>query len=65
VPFAFVVTYPNAPLDSDELAERLRAVFFKATAPTEIHIVDALPRNPVGKIDKPSLRQQTRTAVDA
>jgi long-chain acyl-CoA synthetase len=65
VPVAFVVTYPNALLDSDELAEHLRAVLTKAKRPTEIHIVDALPRNPVGKVDKPSLRQQTRTAVDA
>ena len=60
VPIAFVVTYPNTTLHRDELAAHLRDIVTKAKRPTEIHLVDVLPRNPVGKIDKPSLRQQTR-----
>ncbi|GEE03234.1 long-chain-fatty-acid--CoA ligase [Gordonia spumicola] len=65
VPIAFVVAYPDTALDSADLADHLHAILTKAKRPTEIHLVDTLPRNPVGKIDKPSLRQRTRSAVDA
>ena len=64
VPVAFVVAYPDADVSDTALADHLADILTKAKRPVSIHIVDQLPRNPVGKIDKPSLRQQT-AAVDA
>ncbi|MFT4087907.1 MAG: AMP-binding protein [Gordonia sp. (in: high G+C Gram-positive bacteria)] len=61
VPVAFVVTYPDSSLTSGELSEFVSARLTKVKRPAEIHIVKALPRNPVGKIDKPGLRRQLST----
>jgi long-chain acyl-CoA synthetase len=56
VPVAYVVTYPNTSVTSEELRELCRRNLTKIKLPVAIHIVDALPKNPVGKIDKPALR---------
>jgi long-chain acyl-CoA synthetase len=56
IPVAFVVGYPDAELTTDELADHLRPQLTKIKQPHAIHIVGELPRNPVGKIDKPALR---------
>jgi long-chain acyl-CoA synthetase len=56
VPIAYVVTYPNAAVHEAELLDHLRERIAKIKLPVAIHIIDALPRNPVGKIDKPGLR---------
>ncbi|GAA3948607.1 class I adenylate-forming enzyme family protein [Gordonia caeni] len=59
VPVAFVVRYPDTDLTADELTVFVQPHLTKVKRPSEIHIVDALPRNPVGKIDKPGLRRRT------
>ncbi|MFE3291374.1 class I adenylate-forming enzyme family protein [Rhodococcus sp. NPDC059234] len=60
VPVAYVVAYPDAHVTDDQLADHLRDRLTKVKLPVAIHIVDALPRNPVGKIDKPGLRSRHR-----
>ncbi|RKT88713.1 Acyl-CoA synthetase (AMP-forming)/AMP-acid ligase II [Saccharopolyspora antimicrobica] len=57
VPVACVVPYPDAVVTVEELLERCRADLTKIKLPVEIHLLDALPKNPVGKIDKPTLRK--------
>jgi long-chain acyl-CoA synthetase len=56
VPVAYVTGYPDAELDVDALLERCRAHLTKVKVPVAIHLTDALPKNPVGKVDKPALR---------
>ncbi|OUS91542.1 class I adenylate-forming enzyme family protein [Rhodococcus sp. NCIMB 12038] len=63
VPVAYVVAYPDSPVTDDQLDEHLRDRLTKVKLPVAIHVVDALPRNPVGKIDKPGLRSRHRTAT--
>ncbi|WP_024794938.1 class I adenylate-forming enzyme family protein [Tomitella biformata] len=58
VPIAFVVTYPDAAVSESQLAAHLEDQLAKVKRPTMIHILDELPRNPVGKIDKPGLRRR-------
>jgi len=57
VPVAYVVTYPDCTVTVDELLTHCRAELTKIKIPTELHIVEQLPKNPIGKIDKPALRQ--------
>lgn len=58
LPYAQVVLDPHAPLVSDEeLLTHCRAGLTKIKVPVTIEIVRELPRNPVGKIDKPGLRR--------
>ena len=56
VPVAYVVTYPDAAVTADELLALSRGNLTKIKIPVAINIVRALPKNPVGKIDKPALR---------
>ncbi|MFF4136505.1 class I adenylate-forming enzyme family protein [Streptomyces mirabilis] len=62
VPVAFVALRPGASADAAALLDHCRARLARFKAPTEINFVDRLPRNPVGKTDKPALRART-TAV--
>ncbi|MDC0771574.1 class I adenylate-forming enzyme family protein [Streptomyces sp. HD] len=62
VPVAFVALRPGAATDAGELLDHCRARLARFKVPTEITLVDRLPRNPVGKTDKPALRART-TAV--
>ncbi|MFT4231176.1 MAG: hypothetical protein QM606_00150, partial [Leucobacter sp.] len=57
VPVASVVLLPGSDTTSEELAEHCRAGLMKIKVPARIEIVDALPRNPVGKVDKPAMRR--------
>lgn len=58
LPYAQVVLDPNAPpVTSDELLAHARTGLTKVKVPVAIEIVADLPRNPVGKIDKPGLRR--------
>ncbi|MGB3303043.1 MAG: AMP-binding protein [Gordonia sp. (in: high G+C Gram-positive bacteria)] len=57
VPVAYVVRHPGATADETELTEHLRTRLAKVKLPQAVHILDGLPRNPVGKIDKPALRR--------
>jgi long-chain acyl-CoA synthetase len=56
VPVAYVVTYPDAAVTANELLTLCRGNLTKIKIPVAISIVPALPKNPVGKIDKPALR---------
>ncbi|RVU23286.1 AMP-dependent synthetase [Streptomyces antnestii] len=57
VPIAYVVAYPDVSVTVDGLLVHCRQSLTKIKLPVEIHLLDALPKNPVGKIDKPSLRR--------
>jgi long-chain acyl-CoA synthetase len=60
VPVAYVVTYPDASVTADDLLALCHANLTKIKIPTAIHIVPELPKNAVGKIDKPALRKSHR-----
>ena len=57
VPVAYVTTYPDADVDPERLREQCREHLARVKVPVAIHVLDELPRNPVGKIDKPALRE--------
>lgn len=56
VPVAFVVPYPEADLNADRVIAHCRDRLTRVKVPVDATIVDELPKNPVGKIDKPGLR---------
>ncbi|RLV55979.1 AMP-dependent synthetase [Aeromicrobium phragmitis] len=56
VPIAYVSPYPEADLTEDQLLDHCRRHLTKVKVPERIHVVEQLPKNPVGKIDKPTLR---------
>ena len=49
-------TYPDASVTAEDLRALCRANLTKIKIPVAIHIVPELPKNAVGKIDKPALR---------
>lgn len=53
---AFVVTY--SPVEAETLMAYCRESLANYKTPSQIEFVHALPRNPVGKIDKKELRRQ-------
>jgi long-chain acyl-CoA synthetase len=61
VPVAQVVLYPGSSVTTDELLQHCRTHLMRVKVPVDITIVDALPKNPVGKIDKPALRRGLQT----
>ena len=60
VPVAFVALRPGATATADELIEHCRAQLAKFKVPKDVTFVDALPRNPSGKV----LKRELRTRVD-
>jgi long-chain acyl-CoA synthetase len=62
VPVAHVALYPGATATAEELLEHCRGSLARIKLPARIDIVDALPRNAVGKIDKPALRRTPEPA---
>jgi acyl-CoA synthetase (AMP-forming)/AMP-acid ligase II len=58
VPVAFVSLREPAALTPDEIMTFLSDKLAKFKQPTDIYIVDQVPKNPVGKIDKPRLRRE-------
>jgi acyl-CoA synthetase (AMP-forming)/AMP-acid ligase II len=56
-PVAYVSLYPDARLTDGELLEHCRRHLTRVKVPERIEIVEALPKNPVGKTDKPALRR--------
>lgn len=58
VPVAQVVLIPGSHASEAELLEHCRAGLAKIKVPERIYIVDDLPRNPVGKVDKPKMRRE-------
>lgn len=57
VPVAHVALLPGAVASPEELVEHCAGRLARIKIPTRITIVDALPKNSVGKIDKPTLRR--------
>jgi long-chain acyl-CoA synthetase len=65
VPVAYVQAYPGVALEVDSLAAHCRRNLAKVKVPEAITVVDQLPKNPVGKPDKPALRRMAAAAVTA
>ncbi|MGW4593396.1 class I adenylate-forming enzyme family protein [Amycolatopsis thermoflava] len=61
VPVAHVTTVPGVEVTADVLIGHCRAALARVKVPVTVHLTDALPRNPVGKIDKPRLRTLAKT----
>ncbi|MEH3067013.1 MAG: AMP-binding protein [Aeromicrobium erythreum] len=57
VPVAYVTTYPGATLTAEEVVAHCSAHLMRAKVPVSVQVLEALPKNPVGKIDKPALRR--------
>jgi acyl-CoA synthetase (AMP-forming)/AMP-acid ligase II len=57
VPIAFVVLRPNATATPDELVEHCRGQLARFKVPKEVRFLEALPRNPSGKVLKRELRE--------
>ncbi|MEU6642633.1 AMP-binding protein [Saccharomonospora sp. NPDC046836] len=62
VPVAYVSVYPGSPLTGDDVIEHCRERLTRIKVPHEVTIIEQLPKNPVGKIDKPALRRLTSGA---
>ncbi len=58
VPVAFVARRPGATVGADDLIEHCRARLAKFKVPKAVTFIDALPRNPSGKVLKRELRSQ-------
>jgi acyl-CoA synthetase (AMP-forming)/AMP-acid ligase II len=56
VPVAYVALRPGTTATADELIEHCRAQLAKFKVPKDVTFVDALPRNPSGKVLKRELR---------
>ena len=57
VPVAYVVLYPGSVVSERGLLEHCRTHLTRVKVPVSITVVDAIPKNPVGKIDKPTMRR--------
>jgi long-chain acyl-CoA synthetase len=57
-PVLFVSLQPDKTISIDMIRAHLSDALSKYKLPVEITILDDLPKNPVGKIDKPTLRRQ-------
>ena len=60
VPVAFVALRPGATTTADELVGHCRARLAKYKVPKGLTFIEALPRNPSGKV----LKRELRTRVD-
>ncbi|MFJ6813946.1 class I adenylate-forming enzyme family protein [Streptomyces avermitilis] len=65
VPVAFVALRPGASATTADLLDHCRARLAEFKVPTGITLVGRLPRNPVGKTDKPALRSGTTALTTA
>ncbi len=65
VPMAFVALRPAATVWTEELHELCRESLSTYKLPTDIITVETLPKNAVGKIDKPTLRKGLSTRARA
>ncbi|BBX20055.1 fatty acid--CoA ligase [Mycolicibacterium duvalii] len=59
---AFVVTLPGATLDEQTVIAYTREHLANFKTPRSVEFLDALPRNPGGKVVKPELRRHTERA---
>jgi len=58
---AFIVASPGATLSGQEIADFMKKETSSFKVPKKIHIIDALPKTPVGKILKRELREKALT----
>ncbi|MFI7699548.1 class I adenylate-forming enzyme family protein [Nonomuraea sp. NPDC049480] len=56
IPVAHVALLPDTMATTEELLEHCRAQLARIKVPVSVFISESLPKNPVGKIDKPRLR---------
>jgi Acyl-CoA synthetases (AMP-forming)/AMP-acid ligases II len=56
VPVAYVALTPGSTATGTELIDHCRGSLARIKLPVAVTVIDELPRNPVGKIDKPKLR---------
>jgi long-chain acyl-CoA synthetase len=63
VVIAYVEAAAGHTLDTDQLKQHCARHLSRCKRPTAIHVLDALPRNAVGKIAKPALRQAHAEAI--
>ena len=61
---AFVQARPGASVEVQALEARCRAQLSGYKRPTAIHVLEALPKSAVGKLDKRSLRDHFPQVVD-
>jgi acyl-CoA synthetase (AMP-forming)/AMP-acid ligase II len=59
VPVAFVVVRPDAPTTPEAITEHCAGQLAKFKVPKDVVLIDALPRNPSGKVLKRDLRDRT------
>ena len=55
---AVVVAQPDVAIDTEQLQQQLKRTLANYKVPKEIHLVQALPRNAMGKVQKNLLREQ-------
>jgi long-chain acyl-CoA synthetase len=60
VPVAFVALREGAEVTAADLAHHLAAILAAYKRPATITLLEEIPKNPVGKIDKPALRRRLR-----
>ena len=65
VPVAFVAARDNTGLDVEEVSALLKSHLPRIYQPAAIFLVDALPENAVGKIDRKALAQQLKDRQQA
>ncbi|MFE9442343.1 class I adenylate-forming enzyme family protein [Streptomyces sp. NPDC006602] len=56
VPVAYVTLLPGAAATAEELVVHCRGSLARVKVPVSVVVIESLPKNPVGKIDKPRLR---------
>lgn len=61
-PVMFVATSPGSSIDIDQIQRHLADSLSKYKRPVDITFLDELPKNAVGKIDKPSLRRRVASS---
>jgi acyl-CoA synthetase (AMP-forming)/AMP-acid ligase II len=59
VPVAHVALLPDEKVTAEELITHCRASLARIKVPVAVFVSESLPKNPVGKIDKPRLRSLT------
>jgi len=58
-PVAFVALRPGTSTTAEELTEHCRGQLARFKVPKAVHFVDALPRNPSGKVLKRLLKGES------
>ncbi|WP_019202237.1 class I adenylate-forming enzyme family protein [Tsukamurella sp. 1534] len=62
VPVAYVSLREGATVTTAGLIDALQGELARAKVPVDLILLDEIPKNPVGKIDKPALRRRDREA---